>query len=131
MESVLMSVKKKYIIEYEVKSSPKILFNFLSSPNGLAEWFAKRVEVKDGYYVFIWEGESERAKLLNIKDNKSVRFKWEDSEPYCYFEFEVMQDELTGDVALSITDFSTSEDQEEEIMIWNNRVEDLIRVLGA
>src|SRR5690606_4308589 len=125
-------VKKKLRLEFELKSSPKILFTFLSSPNGLAQWFADDVIVQpDDYFVFKWDNEMLRAKLLSIKENKSVKFKWEDDEPYCYFEMEVLQDELTGDVALSITDFATDAERDERTLIWESQVETLIRVLGA
>lgn len=126
-----MDVKNKYRVEYEIKSSPKILFNFISTPSGLAEWFSDDVTVRDSVYGFVWDGDKAEAKLLGIKDNRSVKFKWVDDEPYCFFEFEIMQDELTGDVALAITDFCTDSQKEEELMIWANRIDTLIHVLGA
>ena len=128
---LLMTTKKKYKLEYELRSSPKILFNFLSTPNGLAEWFASDVTIRDGIYSFHWDNEIQKAKLLTIKDNKMVKFKWEDDEAFCFFEFEVMQDELTGDVALGITDFASDEEKEEKIMIWKSQVDTLISVIGA
>ena len=126
-----MATKKKFRVEYELRSSPKILFNFLSTPNGLGEWFANDVTVRDGIYSFHWENETLRAKLLSVKENKLVKFKWEDDEAYCFFEFEVLQDELTGDVALAITDFSYDEEKTEKLMIWKSQVDTLISVIGA
>lgn len=127
-----MYVKKKFKLEFELRSSPKILFSFLSSPNGLAQWFADDVIVQpDDYFIFKWDNEMLRAKLLGVKENKSIKFKWEDDEPYCYFEMEVLQDELTGDVALSITDFVPDDERDERARIWESQVETLIRVLGA
>jgi hypothetical protein len=126
-----MIAKKKYNIEYEIRSSPKILFNFISTPNGLAQWFADDVNVRDDMYTFIWDSEQIRAKLLGIKDNKSVKFKWEDDEPYCFFEMEIIQDELTGDVALSITDFTSEDEKQEKKLIWDNQVDNLLNVIGA
>ncbi|SMO84614.1 START-like domain-containing protein [Solitalea koreensis] len=126
-----MIAKKKYNLEYEIRSSPKILFNFISTPNGLAQWFADDVNVRDDMYTFIWDGEKIRAKLLGIKDNRSVKFKWEDDEPYCYFELEIIQDELTGDVALSITDFTTEDEKVEKQLIWDNQVDNLLNVIGS
>lgn len=127
-----MSDKKKFKLEFELKSSPKILFSFLSSPNGLAQWFADDVLTQpDDCYLFKWDNETAKAKLVNLKENKLVRFEWEDDEPDCYFEMEVMQDELTGDVALSITDFANHEDVDEKTLIWQNQVGTLMNVLGA
>ena len=84
-----MSDKKKFTIEYEIKSSPRILFGFLSEPNGLTQWFADDVSVKDQVYTFTWDDEQQKAKLLMLKENKLVRFKWIDDEPQCYFEMEI------------------------------------------
>jgi uncharacterized protein YndB with AHSA1/START domain len=124
--------KKKYCLEYEFKSSPKVLFGFLSSPNGLADWFADDVNFSNGIYTFHWDRESAKAALGSQKENKLVRFRWleeEDSENY--FEMEILQDELTGDIALSITDFALPEDFREKELIWNNQIDNLTRVLGA
>ncbi len=126
-----MSDKKKFKIEYEIKSSPKILYSFLSEPNGLAQWFADDVTIKDQLYTFSWDDETQNAKLLAMKENKFVRFRWTDDDPQSYFEMEIIQDELTNDVALGITDFATEENINERTLIWNNQVAYLIGVLGA
>lgn len=126
-----MSDKKKFKIEYEIKSSPKILYSFLSEPNGLAQWFADDVNLKDQIYTFSWEDEKQNAKLIGIKENKFVRFRWMDDDPQSYFEMEIIQDELTNDVALGITDFATEENISERTLIWNNQIDYLISVLGA
>lgn len=126
-----MSEKKKFTIEYEIKSSPRILFTFLNEPNGLAQWFADDVNFRDQVFTFTWDGEPQKAKLITIKENKLVRFKWVEDEPQCYFEMEILQDELTNDVALSITDFATEDQIAERKLIWDNQIDYLISVLGA
>jgi uncharacterized protein YndB with AHSA1/START domain len=126
-----MAEKKKFYIEYEIKSSPRILYSFLSEPNGLTQWFADDVSVRDQVYTFTWDGEQQTAKLLATKENKVVRFRWIDDDPQYYFEMEIIQDELTNDVALSITDFAAEDAVSERKLIWNNQVEYLISVLGA
>jgi len=126
-----MSEKKKFNIEYEIKSSPRILYGFLNEPNGLAQWFADDVNVRDQIYTFTWDGEEQKAKLVGLKEYRSVKFKWLDDEPQCYFEMEIVQDELTNDVALSVTDFATEESIPERRLIWDNQIEYLISVLCA
>jgi hypothetical protein len=44
---------------------------------------------------------------------------------------EILQDELTNDVALGITDFATEETIAERKLIWDNQIDYLISVLGA
>jgi len=122
--------KQKITLEFGLKSSAKILFSYLSSPNGLAEWFADDVIYKDGHYYFMWDNETLKAKMVSNRENKSVRFKWDDDDT-TYLEFEILQDELTGDVALSVTDFALESELEDKKMIWHNQVDDLIHVLGA
>ncbi|MFC4209545.1 START-like domain-containing protein [Pedobacter lithocola] len=126
-----MADKKKFTLEYEVKSSPRILYSFISEPNGLSQWFADDVNFRDQVYTFTWDDEEQKAKLVSIKENKLVKFKWLDDEPQCYFEMEIVQDELTNDVALAITDFSTDELLAEKRLIWDNQIDYLISVLGA
>ena len=126
-----MSEKKKFNIEYEIKSSPRILYSFLNEPNGLTQWFADDVSVRDQGYTFTWDGEQQTAKLLNAKENKVVRFRWIDDDPQYFFEMEIIQDELTNDVALSVTDFATEDTIGERKLIWNNQIEYLVSVLGA
>lgn len=126
-----MSEKKKFTLEYELKSSPRILFSFISEPNGLSQWFADDVIFRDQIYTFSWDDEVQQAKLLSVKENKSVKFKWVEDEPHCYFEMEIIQDELTNDVALAITDFATDETMAERKKIWDNQIGYLHSVLGA
>lgn len=126
-----MAEKIKFNVEYEIKSSPKILFGFLSEPNGLAQWFADNVTFRDQLYTFTWDGDEQKAKLVSVKENKSVKFKWVDDEPQCYFEMEILQDELTNDVALAITDFATEDAIPDRKLIWDNQIQYLISVLGA
>lgn len=126
-----MSEKKKFTIEYEIKSSPRILFSFLNEPNGLSQWFADEVNIRDHVYTFTWDDESQKAKLCSVKENKLVRFKWLDDDAQYYFEMEIIQDELTNDVALAITDFATEDTITERKQIWDNSIDYLISVLGA
>ncbi|TWR26524.1 hypothetical protein FPZ43_15335 [Mucilaginibacter pallidiroseus] len=125
-----MSEKKKFNLEYEIKSSPRILYTFLVEANGLSQWFADNVNYRDQIYTFEWDGELFKARLVNAKENKLVRFKWIDDEPY-YFELEILQDELTNDVALSVTDFATEDNIDERKLIWDNQIDYLISTLGA
>lgn len=126
-----MSEKKKFNIEYEIKSSPRILYSFLIEPNGLAQWFADDVNVREQIYSFTWDDEEQKAKLMSFKENKMVKFRWLDDEPQCYFEMEILQDELTNDVALGVTDFATEENIADRKLIWDNQIDYLISVLGA
>jgi hypothetical protein len=68
--------------------------------------------------------------LVSSKENKYVKFKWIDDEPN-YFEIEIIQDELTNDVALSIVDFSKEENVDDRKKIWDNSIGYLQSVVGG
>ena len=129
-----MSDKKSYSIEYDFHSSPQLLFQYLSTPSGLAEWFADNVNSRGELFIFIWDDSEEQAKLIQKKNNDRVRFQWqndeEDFDQY-YFEFKIQVDEITKDVSLIITDFAEEDEIEESKMLWDNLVSDLKQVLGA
>jgi uncharacterized protein YndB with AHSA1/START domain len=123
---------KKIELEYEIKSSPKVLFTMLSTPSGLEEWFADRVNPHNENFIFEWDGEKKEAKIVGMKDNSFIRYKWlSDEFKDTYFEFTIVQDDLTSDVALVITDFSSDNDKEETIRLWNSQVADLRHVIGS
>jgi len=125
-----MAEKIKITLEYEVKSSPKILYSYLVEPNALSQWFADNVNQKETIYEFEWDDEIHVAKLISARENKSVKYKWVDDEPY-YFEMEIVLDELTNDVALSITDYVRPENLDDRKLIWDNQIEYLQSVIGA
>ena len=125
-----MTDKTKIQLEYPVNCSPKVLFTRLSTPSGLAEWFADDVSIKGKEFTFKWKGAEEMAELVMQKENKLIRVSWID-EPETYFEFRITQDELTGDVSLIVTDFAYEDDREETVGLWNNHINDLKHVVGS
>ena len=129
-----MSIKKSFTIEYDFHASPQLLFQYLSTPSGLSEWFADNVNSRVELFTFIWDDSEEEALLLQKKNNEKVRFQWvddeNDSDDY-FFEFKIMVDEITKDVSLIITDFAEEDELEESKMLWDNLVLDLKQVLGA
>jgi uncharacterized protein YndB with AHSA1/START domain len=128
---IRMAKKQKFQIEFEMHCSPRILFNYISTPSGLSEWFADDVTVKDGIYIFKWTGTESKAKIVHKRDNQLVRFKWLDGEEESFFEFEILTDDLTSDVALLITDFSIPEDKEETERLWDTQIHNLKQIIGS
>jgi uncharacterized protein YndB with AHSA1/START domain len=129
-----MSDKKSFSIEYDFHASPQLLYQYLSTPSGLSEWFADNVNSRGELFTFIWDDSEEYAKLIQKKNNEKVRFQWqndeEDQDQY-YFEFRIQVDDITKDVSLIISDFSDEDELEESKMLWDNLVSDLKQVLGA
>lgn len=123
--------KEKYQLEFEFRSSPKILFTALSDSSGLAGWFADEVKTKDDLYTFIWEGGESHAKLVAIRDLQLVRFQWLDDTDGTYFQFEIKMDDITSDIALIITDFAFPGEKDTNIKLWEAQVQKLRMVLGS
>jgi len=124
--------KTKFNIEYQLRSaSINILWNSISKPLGLAEWFADGVTVNDNEYTFSWEGNEQTAFLIHTKTNTSVRFQWEeDVNTESYFELKIASMEVTGNLALVVTDFAESNEKDDLIMLWNKQIEVLRRKTG-
>ena len=123
-------MKKKIELEYAINSSPKILYTRLSTPSGLSEWFADDINILGDTYTFIWEGNGQEAKLLSKKDNHSIRFRWIEEDDDSFFEFKIHKDELTGDVALIITDFADDDEKEDTIDLWDTQISKLKHMIG-
>ena len=126
-----MSDKIKYELEFVIQSSPQLLYQYLSTPSGLSEWFADNVNSRGEIFNFIWDGSEEQAKLLKRKTDEFVRFSWLASEDDTYFEMRIIVDEITKDVSLFITDFAEDDELDEAKMLWENQVSDLKQVLGS
>jgi uncharacterized protein YndB with AHSA1/START domain len=125
-------MKMKFELEYTLNSSPKVLFSRLSTPEGLCEWFADDVNVDGDLFSFYWDKTCLKARLSALKENKLVRFEWADheDEENNYFEFRLNIEELTGDVALIITDFAEPGEKEDSVSLWDSQITDLKRLLG-
>lgn len=124
--------KGKFELEYVLHTSAGILYEFLTSPSGLAEWFADDVNIHDGVFTFFWEGSEQKAKLLGFKDDKFVRLQWLDKPEGTYFEFRIERDELTGDISLIITDFADEgADLKTSKLLWDSQINQLLHVIGS
>jgi uncharacterized protein YndB with AHSA1/START domain len=129
-----MSEKVEYQMEIEVKSSINVLYNMISTPSGLSEWFADNVNIKKDVFTFIWDGSEESAKMLAKKKGEFVKFQWvEDIEDdiKSFFQIRIKIDELTNDVALIITDFAEEDEIDEAKLLWTNQIAELKMVIGS
>ena len=125
-----MAKQESITLEYILNSSPGVLYRFISTKEGLGQWFCDRVEAEGNEYLFYWQKIGERATMIASQPNQFVRFQWEhDRGTERYFEFRIVQGELTRIVSLMVTDFS--DDREEMEHLWNHSVKRLKSALGA
>ena len=126
-----MNEKEKFQLEFVIQASPQLLYQYLSTPSGLSEWFADNVNSRGEVFNFIWDGSEEEARLLKRKSDEYVKFAWEESEDDSFFEMKIIVDEITKDVSLFITDFAEEDEVDEAKLLWTNLVSDLKQVLGS
>lgn len=125
-------MRKRIDLEYIFSSSVTILFSRLSTAPGLAEWFSDDVKHDGNIFTFVWDGIGEEAKLVDMKKNSYVRFKWLDADDEEeFFGFSLHVEPLTEEVALIITDFVDTDEEEDAIELWNKQVEMLHRTVGG
>jgi len=127
-----MDDKIKFEIEFPIHASPQLVYQYLSTPSGLSEWFADNVNSRGEIFTFIWDDAEEKAKLISRKSGERIKFKWviDEDEPY-FFEIKIQVDEITKDVSLIVTDFAEEDEVEEAKMLWENQISDLKMVLGS
>ena len=128
-----MSDRIKFEMEFPIKVSQKLLFQYISTPSGLSEWFADNVNSRGEIFIFIWDDSEESAKLIRKINNEKIQFQWlDDEETDYYFELRIQFDEITKDVSLIVADYAEDEDEvEESKLLWTNQISDLKKVLGS
>lgn len=129
-----MSAKVKYELEFPIQSSPQLLYQYISTPSGLSEWFADNVNSRGEFFTFIWDGAEENARLASKKTGEKVKFKWVDDnkkDTEYYFELRILEDEITKDVSLMVVDYAIEDELEESKLLWENQVSDLKHVIGS
>ena len=127
-----MEQKKKYEMEFPIKVSPALLYQYISTPSGMSEWYADNVNSRGEFFTFIWSESEEVAKLLSKKSPERIKFRWvEDDGTDFYFELRIQVDEITKDVSLMVTDFAEDDEIEEGKMLWENMISELKQILGS
>jgi len=127
-----MEDKIKYEMEFPIHASPSLLYQYISTPSGMQEWYADNVNSRGELFTFIWEGSEEVAKLISKKKSNHIRFQWEeDQDTDYYFEMRIEVDDITKDVSIMVTDFAEEDEVEEGKMLWENMISELKHILGS
>ena len=124
-KKVSMDQKVRYEIEFPINSSPQLLYQYISTPSGLAEWFADDVNSRGEFFTFIWDDTQEKARLASKKSGEKVKFRWVDDknkDTDYFFELHILEDELTKDVSLLVVDFAEKNEIPEASQLWENQI---------
>ena len=129
-----MTKKEQFELEYVLRTSPKVLDKLLSTPDGLSEWFADDVILKDDMYTFHWDGSEEQARLISKKAGEYIKWQWlndEEDDLETFFEMKYTIDPMTKVVILTVSDFAERTEKDEIVRLWESQISDLRRVIGA
>ncbi len=123
--------KQLYTLEFPVRCSPVILYEFLASPAGLQEWFADRVDDRDNIFSFTWNGTIEKAEVMEKEQDKFIRFHWLHTPKEEFFEFKIEKSEVTNQTILVIKDFAEKKEIKDQTRLWDYQVKELFHRLGS
>lgn len=125
--------KFKFVGEYEIRASKKMLYPYLSTASGLAQWFADDVNInEDKVFTIIWDGEENKAKMVSHRTNSQIKFEFiSDEEEPNYVEFKIDMNELTQSVFIRVTDYSEMDDEKELEELWDSLMSDLREIVGG
>jgi hypothetical protein len=126
-----ISGRKSYKVEYTIKSSPAILFDFVTTPSGLVLWFADKVDINGDDITFTWNGTEENAIILEWIEEYRVRYRWEWMEEDEFFQFRIYKNEVTRDTILEITDFADEREIPDQIRLWDSQIKRLMQSIGS
>ena len=62
-----MSSKVRIDLEFPIHASPSFLYQYISTPDSMGEWFADNVNSRGKKYTFIWDDSEEVADRLPKK----------------------------------------------------------------
>ena len=129
--------KQKFVGEYPINASRKMLFPYLSTATGLCQWFADDVNINniDKTMIFSGDGDERIAVIDSIKNNRYVRFRFlkDDEKPKQNdtLEFRLEINELTQEVFVRVEEYTESDDLDESYQIWDNLLAQLKEIIGA
>ena len=132
-----MTTNIKFIYEYPINASAKMIYPYLSTASGLAQWFCDDVRIdEDKVFNFIWDEQNHYAEMSSHRLNRSVRFVFLDGQKQhvhdpAYIDFYIETGELTQEQFLRVIDYSNDGDQDQLQELWDNLVQNLREIIGG
>jgi len=129
--------KHKFISEYAINASPRMIYPYLSTPSGLEQWFCDKVYInEDKVFNFVWDNRNHYAEMNNQRANKSVRFVFLDEDrkhgpDSSYMDFTIETSELTQEQYLRVIDYSEEHDMKEMTELWDGLILSLREIIGG
>lgn len=128
--------KTKFVVDYSINASPKILFPYLATASGLARWFCDDANhVASGRLNFVWDRENHYAEIGPQRLNRAARYVFSGLEHTIvadpsYVEFTLHLSEVTDEVFLHVVDYSSAHAVEQR-ELWDGLVAKLREQVGG
>jgi uncharacterized protein YndB with AHSA1/START domain len=130
-------IKTRFVVEFPINASPKILFPYLATASGLSQWFCDDVRYVEGQRLnFIWDQDNHYAEISGQRLNRAIRFVFlnevRQSVPDAnYLEFSLDSSQVTDEVYLRVVDYSSAHDSDEQQEMWEGLVAKLREQVGG
>ena len=137
MASPDSQTKTRFVVEFPINASPKILFPYLATASGLSQWFCDDVRYVEGQRLnFIWDSDNHYAEISGQRLNRAVRFVFLDDrrQPVLdanSLEFTLDSSQVTDEVYLRVVDYSAGHDAAEQHEMWEGLVAKLRDQVGG
>ena len=132
-----IQTKTRFVVEFPINASPKILFPYLATASGLSQWFCDDVRYVEGQRLnFIWDHENHYAEISGQRLNRAVRFVFLDEQRQTvadanFLEFTLDASQVTDEVYLRVVDYSSGHDAGEQQEMWDGLVAKLREQVGG
>ncbi len=122
----------KIQLEELFKSSPRMLYQFITDPACLVRWFCDEADLEADRYEFVWDGHPEMATLDETEEDARIRFKWDDADdPEEYLEFKMYKAGVTDQTVLEVHDFCDDDEISDSETLWKNQLKRLKQEIGG
>lgn len=127
--------KTRFVVDYSINASPKILFPYLATAAGLSKWFCDDVNHVAGDRLnFVWDRENHYAEIGPQRLNRAARYVFSGPERAAddpsYLEFTLHSSAVTDEVFLHVVDYSSSHAAEQR-ELWDGLVTKLREQVGG
>ncbi|HEX8659075.1 MAG TPA: START-like domain-containing protein [Hymenobacter sp.] len=132
-----LQTKTRFVVEFPINASPKILFPYLATASGLSQWFCDDVRYVEGQRLnFIWDQENHYAEISSQRLNRGVRFVFLDDHRQSVpdansLEFTLDSSQVTDEVYLRVIDYSSTNNPDEQQEMWEGLVAKLREQVGG
>ena len=125
-----VAAKHRFEREYAINASLRILFPYIASASGLAQWFCDDVRLDPEHRLtMVWDKQNHYAEVAMERPGRSIRYVFLDEQKRLlndasYLDFVLEASTITQEVFLRVTDYSTHSDAE-QLELWEGLVDRL------